>query len=159
MDFDENNVSEEQEGEYVEIYSKRAIFWFSVLASPIFGGALLAYNLKAAGYKKAVYIVGIFTVLFTAICSFAFYEYVAIYKVNLNVDFRNPNVDPHFLILNLISLGLKLAGGFIFIEYFFPKYFPEADYYPKNIFPALLVSVFVILVLGYISALLQIRIL
>lgn len=158
MEFEENNAPEEQGGEYIEIYSKRAIFWFSVLASPIFGGVLLAYNLRAAGYKKALYIVSAFTILFTAISSFAIYQYITVYKVNLNVDFSNPNVDPHFLILNLISLGLKLICGFIFIQYFFPKYFPEDDYYPKSIFTALFATVFAIFVLGYLSALLHIRI-
>ena len=140
MDFDENNLPEDQEGEYVEIYSKRAIFWFSVLGSPIFGGALLAYNLKTAGHRKGLYIVGTFTVLFTVISSLVIYQYVAIYKINLNVDFRNPNVDPHFLIFSLIALGWKLIAGFTLTQYFFPKYFPEDDYYPKSIAKPLLIA-------------------
>jgi len=158
MELDENNVPEEQNGDYVEIYSSRAIFWFSILGSPIFGGVLLAYNLRAAGYKKALYIVSIFTVLYTALSSIAVSQYISINKVNLNIDFTSKNVDPKFMILGFMSLGIKLICGFIFIQYFFKKYFPEDDYYPKSIFTAFIATVFASLVLGYLSALLQIRI-
>jgi len=37
MEFDENNGIKEREDDYVEIYSKKAIWWFSILASPLFG--------------------------------------------------------------------------------------------------------------------------
>ncbi len=158
MELEENNVPEEQDNDYVEIYSRRAIFWFAVLASPIFGGVLLGYNLWAAGYKKALYIVGVFSVLYTVICNVAIYQYVLINKINLNVGFGTTNVDPHFITFGFMSMGLRLIGGFIFTQYFFRKYFPEDDYYPKSIFTALFATIFVKMILAYIGALFQLEI-
>ena len=48
----EENQDAQQQEETVEIYSKRAIFWFCVLFNPIFGGALLMQNLRDVGYKR-----------------------------------------------------------------------------------------------------------
>jgi len=158
MELDEHNLPEEQYGDYVEIYSRRAIFWFAVLASPIFGGVLLGYNLRAAGYKTALYIVGSFSVLYTVICNIAIYQYVIINKVNLNVDFKTTNPDPHFIAFIFMAMALRFIGGFIFTQYFFRKYFPEDDYYPKSIFSALFATFLVKMVLAFIGALLQLQI-
>ena len=156
MELDENNVPEEQYGDYVEIYSRKAIFWFSALGSPLFGGVLLAYNLNAAGYKKAIYWVGIFTVLFTVITNIAVYQYIFLNKVNINVNFRSTTVDPKLVILAFMSLGLRIIGGLILTQYFSKKYFPEDDYYPKSIFSALFATVFILIVFSFIGYALQV---
>lgn len=141
MELDENNVPEEQEDDYVEIYSKKAIFWFSILAMPLIGGVLLVLNLKAAGLKKAALRVAIFAVLYTAISDLAVSEYLMHFKVNLTV--YNTNL----FILSLLSIGLNIAGGLILSEYFFKKYFPEDDYYPKSIANPLFITVIIVIAL------------
>lgn len=141
MELDENNVPEEQEGDYVEIYSKKAIFWFSILAMPLIGGVLLVLNLKAAGLKRAALKVAIFAVLYTALSDLAVSEYLMHFKVNLTV--YNTNL----FILSLLSIGLNIAGGLILSEYFFKKYFPEDDYYPKSIANPLFITVIIVIAL------------
>jgi hypothetical protein len=145
MELDENNVPEEQEGDYVEIYSKRAIFWFSVLAMPLIGGVLLVLNLRAAGLKKAAYMVAIFAVLYTALSDLAVSEYLMHYKIDLTV--YNTNL----FVLSLMSIGLNIAGGLILSEYFFKKYFPEDDYYPKSIANPLFVTVIIVIALKFLG--------
>ena len=53
MEFDENNVVDEPEefGDPVDIYSRRAVWWFTFF-SPIIGGIMMAINLYNVGYKK-----------------------------------------------------------------------------------------------------------
>ncbi|WP_432326794.1 hypothetical protein ACRQ5D_23560 [Mucilaginibacter sp. P25] len=64
MEFDENKEEEKySEDDYVDIYSKRAIFWFSFF-NLIFGGVLLVINLYNAGYRKAVPVVLAFVLFF-----------------------------------------------------------------------------------------------
>jgi hypothetical protein len=145
MELDENNVPEEQEGDYVEIYSKKAIFWFSILAMPLIGGVLLVLNLRAAGFKKAAYTVAIFSVLYTAISDLAVSEYLIHFKVNLTV--YNTNL----FILSLLSIALNIAGALILTEYFFKKYFPEDDYYPKSIASPLFITVLIIIALKFLG--------
>ena len=127
MELDENNVPEEQEGDYVEIYSKMAIWGFSIFVSPLFGGILLMLNLKAAGYKKAVNTVLIFTVCYVIASEAIIVFLTKVYKLNLYV-------------LGAVSIGLTLVGAFTIAEYFFNKYFPENDYYPKSIAKPLLIA-------------------
>ena len=145
MNFDENNVPEEQDGEYVEIYSKKAIFWFSVLAMPLIGGVLLVMNLWAAGLKKAAYTVGIFSILYTAFSDFAVSEYLVHYKVDLKAYNNN------LLVLSLLSIALNVTGGLILSEYFFKKHFPEDDYYPKSIANPLFVTIIIIIALRFLG--------
>jgi len=49
-----------------------------------------------------------------------------------------------------LGLFLNIIGGAILTGYFFKKYFPDDDYYPKPIWGALAVSVIIILILGLI---------
>jgi hypothetical protein len=145
MEFDENNVPEEQESEYVEIYSKKAIFWFSVLAMPLIGGVLLVMNLWAAGFKRAAYSVGIFSILYTAFSDLAVSEYLIHYKVDLKAYNNN------LFILSLLSIALNVTGGLILSGYFFKKYFPEDDYYPKSIANPLFITIIVIIALRFLG--------
>jgi hypothetical protein len=132
MELDENNVPEEQEGDYVEIYSKMAIWGFSIFVSPLFGGILLMLNLKAAGYKKAVNTVLIFTVCYVIASEAIIVFLTKVYKLNLYA-------------LGAVSIGLTLGGAFTIAEYFFNKYFPENDYYPKSIAKPLLIAAAVLI--------------
>jgi hypothetical protein len=160
MEFDENNEVEEQGGEgVVEIYSRRAIFWFSLLASPLFGSVLLMLNLKAAGYKKAVNAVLAFIILFEVIANLVVINFIRIYKVDLLAyqklilsNNRDPKAyDPNIFVLSMIVISFIIFGTLILTRYFFRKYFPDNDYYPKNILSALLVTILVKLFLVFIG--------
>jgi len=141
MEVDENNEFEEQEEGAVEIYSKNAIFWFSVLAAPLFGGILLALNLKNAGYKKAMYWVIAFSIIFTVAADLGITAYLSANKININV------YDQKLFFLSAISIALNITGAVILTQFFFKKYFPDDDYYPKSILTPLLVTILIILAL------------
>ena len=148
MEFDENNALEEQGEDAVEIYSKNAIFWFSVFASPLIGGVLLVLNLKEAGYKRGMYTVLAFTILYTAAINIATSEFMIANKI----DKLNVNVpDKNFFIFSSISIGLNVAGGLILSMFFFKKYFPDDDYYPKSIVVPLLVVILLVVALKFIG--------
>lgn len=129
-DYIEPENPEEEEGleeqEHVEIYSKSAIRGFSIFFSTIFGGALLYYNLLTAGYKNAAR-----TVLFFSIV----YSVLVVFLVS------------NFFNYNGASIVMNVVGGFILSDYFFPKYFPDRDYYAKPIWRALGVSLLICLVM------------
>jgi len=121
-------IEPEEEGqeEHVEIYSKMAIRGFSIFFSPLFGGVLLYRNLRAAGYKKGAGVVLLFSVL---------YMLASIIIVS------------NFINSSGASLAINIVGAFILSDYFFPKYFPDDDYYPKPIWTALGISLLIVLVL------------
>ena len=85
MEFDENNGIEEQNGEAVEIYSRRAVWWFSFF-SPIIGGIMLAINLYKVGYKRAITGVILFSVLYYLVSNLISLELVKYYQLsNINI--------------------------------------------------------------------------
>jgi hypothetical protein len=142
MEIDDDNVPEEQGDDYVEIYSKTAIFWFSML-DPIFGGALLLINLNAAGYKRAVYTVLSFLVLYTAVVTYVENKLLLVYKI----DITTPNTN--LIVFSLSFLILKILTALVLSRLVFKRYFPDDDYYPKSVVSALLVVFLVIIFLGY----------
>lgn len=122
MEFDENKETEEQDNEdAVEIYSKWAIWGFSIFFSTIFGGILLVLNLRAVGLKKAANTVLLFSILY----------------------FLASGVIVGFLGMTgtYTPLFLNIVGAAILTGYFFNKYFPEDDYYPKSIGKPLILSI------------------
>jgi len=119
--------NEEIDLEPVEIYSKNAIRGFSIFFSTIFGGVLLYQNLKTAGYKKGANTVLTFAIIYTLIT-------VIIVSNLAHVSSSS-------------SIVFNLIGGFILSDYFFSKYFPDNDYYPKPIWNALGVSILICIVL------------
>lgn len=159
MEFDENKDDKIEEkytdDDFVDIYSKRAIFWFCIFFDVIFGGVLLIINLIAAGYKRAAT-----QVLFFSI----FYYTLTIYIISVS----GIKVDPAVLkkassgvpltpaeiklLLSLLGLTiiLKITGGLILTRYFFKKYFPDNDYYPKPIWTAVFVSIAITMILSYV---------
>lgn len=146
MEFDENNELEEEEGDAVEIYSKWAIFGFSIMPSPLFGGILLMINLWAAGLKTAMYAVLAFVISYMAITDLLISKFLTVPKV------INPNViDKSFLTLAGVSLLVNLIGGVILSFVFFKKYFPENDYYPKSIAIPILVVIFLTILTRFVG--------
>ena len=167
MEIDDNNEVEEQEEEAVEIYSKRAIFWFFFLLGPIFGGVLLMMNLKEAGYKKAMNSILIFIVAFDVLWITFTRLYINFYKIDL-VGYQQKMVaykpnpgddplvalskmyDPKISLLMFSLFAFRIIGAFILTGYFFKKYFPDNDYYPKPILNTLFISILVWIILQFI---------
>jgi len=96
------------------IYSKRVIYVFSVLFSAIFGGVLLMKNLRSIGEKKVANLILLGSIAYTIL--------IIIIGNSING--------------NKSSFGILscLVGGAILSEYFFKKYFPDADSYEKKPF-------------------------
>ncbi len=133
MELQENNDytqdSQTEDNYDIEIYSKRAIWGFSIFFSTIFGGVLLMLNLRSAGYRKEANLVLLFSVLYTFIGSIIM-AYVGLQTSAVAIIFNG-------------------IGAAILTEYFFNKYFPESDYYPKSIMKPLIISLAICLVLVY----------
>lgn len=104
----------------VEIYSKWAVFGFTLVFGPTFGGILLYQNLKDVGYRREAN-----SVLFFAI-AYELLPTLLLTHITVNV-----------VMLSAIVWAQKLIGGFILAFVIFPRYFPEDDYYPKSIWPVL----------------------
>jgi hypothetical protein len=168
MEFDENSAVQELEEDAVEIYSRRAAFWFFFLLGPLFGGALLMINLKEAGYRKAINSILIYIISFDVITEILSRVYIHLYKVDIfgyqqKIKAYNPNpnedpftalskiVDPKITLLMVLTLALRIGGAFVLTQYFFRKYFPDNDYYPKPIFTTLLISILVWVILQFIG--------
>jgi len=106
----------------IKIYSKKAIWGFSIFFSTIFGGILLMLNLKDIDRKKEANTVLIFSIIFTAL---------TIFIVNIQ---ETPNSSLTFL--------CNIVGGMILSEYFYKKYFPNDESYgKKKIWKPLIISI------------------
>jgi len=143
MAFDDNDNINEQQDDAVEIYSRNAVLWFSILADPIIGGILLIINLWVVGYKKAIAPVVIFLIVFEGLISGAEYCFTNNFKLSANALSRN---DVLFL---LMTKALQVIGGIILAQYFHKKYFPDNDYYPRSIVQPLIITVFIIIAMQY----------
>jgi len=153
MEFNEDKI-EEQDGDFVEIYSQRAIFWFSVF-SFIYGGVLLIINLRAAGYKKAIAEVAAFMVVYYIASAFA------VVALNIKVDLSTikmassgvqvpPDVMKSMLILSGVSILINVIGALVLTRYFFKKYFPDEDYYPRPVLQPVIIFILIYLAFRFI---------
>jgi hypothetical protein len=122
----EEQPEEESKEEPVDIYSRQAILGFSIFFSTIFGGVLLFWNLRNVGYKKAANGALLFSICYTLFCMLL----VSSVKT-----------------FAFAPLFFNVAGGIILSSYFFPKYFPDNDYYPKSIVKPLVISLLICLTL------------
>ncbi len=108
----------------LKIYSKKAIWGFSIFFTSIFGGVLLFHNLKDIGKSKEANLILIFSIFFTVI---------SIYIVNIP---EKPKTGLNYL--------CNMVGGLILTEYFFKKYFPAPDDYDKKkIWKPLIISILI----------------
>lgn len=120
---EETTVSETEKSSSVKIYSKKAIWGFSVFFTPVFGGILLRQNLIDCQKIKEANMVLLASTGFT------------ILTILITNSMEKTS--------SLLTFGLNMAGGAILSEYFFKKYFPEDDYEYKKIWKALLISVLI----------------
>ncbi len=110
----------------VEIYTRRAVFWFSLLFNPIFGGVLLMQNLRDVGYKRK----GIGILLFS-IAAFVI-PIIILRQLALNA-----------IIVVCMNVIVNIPTAYILADYFFVKYFPDNNYFPKSVIPVFFRFVFV----------------
>ncbi|MGN8070293.1 hypothetical protein [Mucilaginibacter sp. SG564] len=153
MEFDEDKI-EETGGDYVEIYSRRAIFWFAVF-SPLYAGILLIINLWVAGYKWVISQVILFLLLGNVLLLFI------VKALNIKPDleaFRKfasggtpvtsfSQIMPIFQLF-CITLFFNILAGIVLTRYFFKKYFPDDDYYPRSVLWPVLIYILLTLFLG-----------
>ncbi|MDD4968970.1 MAG: hypothetical protein PHT07_06035 [Paludibacter sp.] len=112
--------------EIVKIYSKRAVWGFSIFFTSIFGGVLLMQNLFALQKKKEAYQVLAFSVVYTAL---------SIYILNL---FATPNTGSTYLV--------NAIGGLVLSEFFFKRNIPDENILPKKkIWKALIISLIIMI--------------
>ncbi|QEC79725.1 hypothetical protein [Mucilaginibacter ginsenosidivorax] len=145
MEFEEYKQEEQSEEDYVDIYSRKAIFWFSVF-NFIYGGVLLCINLWVAGYRKAVAEVLIFLLL----VQFSYVMAIRYSGINISQEVIKKAASGVPLTVNEmipllqvagITIAFHIAAAFILSRYFFRKYFPDDDYYPKPIFRPLIIYI------------------
>lgn len=108
----------------IKIYSKKAIWGFSIFFSSIFGGVLLMQNLKDINRRKEAFIVLVLSIIYTAL---------TIFIVNIP---SKPN--------SSLTFVCNAIGGLILSNYVFPKYFSEQDKYEnKKIWKPLIISILI----------------
>jgi len=110
----------------LKIYSKKAIWGFSVFFSSIFGAVLLMQNLKYIGKKKESYIVLLLSIFYTAL---------TIYIVNIPAEPKSS-----------LTLLCNMIGGVILTEFVYKKNFPnDQNIEKKKIWKPLIISVLIII--------------
>ncbi|WP_337964883.1 hypothetical protein [uncultured Flavobacterium sp.] len=123
-DLDETN--EFIEFEKQKIYSAKAIWGFSIVFAPIFGGVLLMQNLRDTDRKKEANLVLLVSILLTLF---------TILVVNLS-----PIKTSSFTFI------CNIIGGGVLSYYFQKKYFPDEDKFEKKtIWKALIISILIII--------------
>ncbi|MFM6976299.1 MAG: hypothetical protein ACKOW2_05570 [Sphingobacteriaceae bacterium] len=103
----------------LKIYSKKAVWWFSIIFSPIFDGFLLRQNLIEEGRKKEATKVLIASALLTLL----------IMLILTSINQRSSG----------LTLTLNMLGGGVISEFFFEKYYPDENYEYKEIWKPLFI--------------------
>lgn len=150
MEFENNEEQKYSDDDYVDIYSRRAIFWFSFF-NIIFGGVLLVINLYNAGYKRAIAGVLAFILAFTYLSSLAIvYSGIdlKLIKGAMDATYKGSQPTPEQLTALFsvagLNIGFGLIGALILSRVFFKRYFPDDDYYPKPV--GLPILIFILLI-------------
>lgn len=135
-DFEEEyeDTDEQPEGDYVELYSKWSIWGFSIFFSSFLGAALLIRNLWVSGFKRVAFGIGAFALIYSCV------SYAAIISI--------PTKD--IIIINLLVILANIIGGYMYAVFFYKRYFPADDYYPKSIWGALGIAILIYMALAVI---------
>jgi hypothetical protein len=116
-----------------QIYSKRTIWGFSVLMTPLFGGVMLMHDLNNVGKKKAAYLSLLTSILFTATAC-------AVMKV-----LKEPSSGWMY--------AINIVGGYVLAEIYHKMGFPPSKYSKhRDIWKPLLIAIglFIVLAAGYV---------
>lgn len=118
-------LTELNQEDSVRIYSKKAIFGFSMFFAPIFGGVLLRQNLIDSNRKKEANVVLLTSIVFT------------VFTILIVNSFEKAT--------SALTYLVNMGWGAILSEYFFKKYFPNENYEYKKIWKALSISIAIII--------------
>lgn len=155
MEFEEYKQEEQDEEDYVEIYSRKTIFGFAIF-STMYAGVLLIINLWVAGYKQIISQVVLF------ILGFSFLSRYLVQLLGFKIDVvalqktiaaKKQLTNEQLLqlsALTAVQIGLNVIAGLVLTRYFFKKYFPDDDYYPRPIYRPVIIFIILILFLGFI---------
>jgi membrane protein CcdC involved in cytochrome C biogenesis len=114
-----------------EIYSSKAVLWFSFLITPVFGGVLLMMNLKRIDKPKEAARAFIISLLMTAFLMFGLTYF----------DIEN----------RLVQFIYNLLCSFFLAGYLYKKQIPHWDEYPKrSVLVPVLVAVALIIALFFL---------
>ena len=104
------------------IYSKKVVWTFSILFTPVFGGVLLMQNLKDIDKRKEATIVFISSLGFT----------IATIVITTVIG----------VVGKSIPILCNIGGGLVLTEFFYKKYFPnESEYDKKKIWKPLIIGI------------------
>lgn len=113
-----------------DLYSKKAIFFFSVFFSPMYGAFLLGYNFKLIGKQNKAYALVILSIVFV----FFFGGFSGFFIDNDVLD-------------AVIGVLFNVVGGVVLSRFFWNKYLgKDVNYIAKNITYPLLLSVLIVMV-------------
>jgi len=93
-----------------------------------------------------MYTVLAFVILYALVTNILINEYISVYKIDINKAVANGN-NSQLLTFCGIVIGFNIIGGLILTQYFFRKYFPDDDYYPKSVATPIFITVLIMLVL------------
>ncbi|MDQ4140177.1 MAG: hypothetical protein M3142_06595 [Bacteroidota bacterium] len=120
-----NAEAEEETEEVPQLYTPSTILGFSIFFSLLFGGVLLATNIRQIGNRRGSWAVIGFSILYM------FIEVVAMYQFKRS---------------STMSLAFNLVGAFILNYYFWPKYVGvQRAYEAKPIWRPLVISILIVL--------------
>jgi hypothetical protein len=113
------SAEEKKEQKLPKLYSKRVIYVFSILFSPIFGTVILMSNLKQLGLKQARWEVLLFGIIFTLGSAFS------MSSIEMQMNF---------------GLLINILGAVILNEFFWNRYIGrETEFIKKSwVKPALI---------------------
>ena len=113
-------------GTLPNIYSRKAIWGFSIFFSAIFGAALLMSDLKNIGKKKEANLVLTLSIIYTVITF-----------IVVNIPEES---------ISSLTMGFNFVGGYALSEHFLKMYIPhEAEYPKKKIWKPLIISIIITL--------------
>lgn len=119
------NAETDEAEDVPQLYTPSAILGFSIFFSLLFGGLLLATNIRQIGNRRGSWAVIGFSILFM------FIEVVAMYQLKRS---------------STMSLAFNLVGAFILNYYFWPKYVGvQRAYEAKSIWRPLVISILIVL--------------
>jgi hypothetical protein len=106
------------------LYSRKAIYFFTVFCSVFFGGTLMFLNLKKLKNKQGQLIVAIYTILYGVI------------SFTILAQFERSTI---------LTLIVSMIGAFPLYNYFLAKYIGRAtEYKPKPIWIPLIIALMIL---------------
>jgi len=144
--FDDEECSVAQNLCKPKIYSKKAVFYFSFICSPVFGGAFILINLTSIGKKSTGLSVLFFSIAYCYLIGFINRNLVALIATHSRFIFKIQL--GYFLTGQLFGLLFNLLAAFILSDYVQDKYIPnENEFEIRKIWIPLLIAISILLLM------------